>query len=250
MVVTYMMHTLHRWTVATGCCASWGSTVWSTACLGWSTTTETTFSGWLPTPRAPQQVASFEESFLRKPVKPNLQVSPLKVRIQLLCKQSFEAQNKRQSWYFLCDSGLESLWESDRIRVGRVSSEGHIGSVTKAEVCPSSGEISVNGLNRHLECFKNKFDFLARNWRLPLMFFTTSRYYISIHTNANNLSLYLYFCCFCILYLKWDPSGGDAIGGPPSRGSAAPIPRLSSTIPRLCLSPISLQSLSNSSSMS
>ena len=34
---------------------------------------------------------------LRKPVKPNLQVSPLKVRIQLLCKQSFEAQNKRQS---------------------------------------------------------------------------------------------------------------------------------------------------------
>ena len=31
---------------------------------------------------------------LRKPVKPNLQVSPFKVRIQLLCKQSFEAQNK------------------------------------------------------------------------------------------------------------------------------------------------------------
>ena len=55
---------------------------------------------------------------LRKPVKPNLQVSPLKVRIQLLCKQSFEAQNKRQSWYLLCDSGLKSLWEGDRIRVG------------------------------------------------------------------------------------------------------------------------------------
>merc|ERR1712083_54703 len=34
---------------------------------------------------------------LRKHVKPNLQVSPLKVRIELLCKQSFEAQNKRQS---------------------------------------------------------------------------------------------------------------------------------------------------------
>ena len=63
----WYMHTLHRWTVATGCCASWGSTVWSTACLGWSTTTETTFFGWLPTPRAPQQVASFEETCETKP---------------------------------------------------------------------------------------------------------------------------------------------------------------------------------------
>ena len=212
------MHTLHRWTVATGCSASWGSTVWSTACLGWSTTTEQPSLVDSPLPALLSKLP-----VLRKPVKPNLQVSPLKVRIQLLCKQSFEAQNKRQSWYLLCDSGLKSLWEGDRIRVGgEFFWEGHIDWLIDWYAHRLEKFLRMYGLNRHLEISRTIF------WHVnddcpDICFFTTSRYYISIHTKANNLSLYLYFCCFCILYLKWDPSGGDAIGGPPSQAAAQPL---------------------------
>ena len=113
-------------------------------------------------------------------------------------------------------------WQNKSRR--RVFWEGHIDWLIDWYAHRLEKFLWMYGLNRHLECFKNKFDFLARNWRLPdICFFTTSRYYISIYTKANNLSLYLYFCCFCILYLKWDPSGGDAIGGPPSQAAAQPL---------------------------